>query len=491
MDIPKPPAIAGNLFQAAGILYNIYSSYKTTEFRDNVEQGLKLIEGELDEISKMIKQFDRKATYWQQWNELDNPLNVIDNAYGYFPNSPTVSADTIATAMMNVHMAICGNAMPVQTKNLQLFVDQLVGSKLMTSKVETAYNYFTRYLVGRMVRGFVMLSVNDEKLFKEWYGFLKTGNTESDQEYLKHPFLEYEGQMCQQVIDGLKDKDDWAGQANPAKKNIETNHVNIGGAPDIPDDNAVVGYDFYKAGNDALDVVFWYGKIDKYGYVASVEKAVPGKSAKKVYAGTKSARDDADEPYITNYGFIDTNPVSVPEGHAIVNVKWRQSTGKFHIDTGDPKKAQPVWSMVYLSVEHAEIQPDGIIDMSTAIWTKSNRGGEISLEVSLGKTTVKKPDGVEWYTREAKTDQPEENASGITGVQVRHRRSGIPRLPQSIWITARARSAQTFTGNCLEVLLPHECGALRSIQISGVIYKSCCGPGHTVSQRTFLNNRRH
>lgn len=406
MEIPQPPAITGNLFQAAGILYNIYSSYETSKYRENVETGLKIIEGELQDITKMIKEFDRKATYWQQWNELDNPINVIDNAYGYFPDNPTVSADSIATAMMNIHMAICGEAMPVESKNLHLFIEQLEPSKLMTSRIETAYTYFTRYLVGRMVRGFVMLGLLDKALYQEWYVFLTKGNAKSSEEYLAHSFLDYEGRICQQVIDALKGRDSWAGLSNPTEENIKTNQINLGGAADIPDGNAVVGLDFQEAGNSALDVVFWHGKIDKYGYVTNPEKIAPGKGSKKVNAGTRCVPNGNLGPQIAHYGFIDTNKVKVPEGHAIVNLRWRQSTGKFKHYSGYSQKGSPTWSMVYLSVQHAAILAGGKIDMSTAVWTKSKRGDKIKLDTHY-MPTVKLPGGVKWYTQQSTIDQSE------------------------------------------------------------------------------------
>lgn len=384
--------------QALGVINTInsaYQSYETKKYREAVLSGIETIEEDLSHLENVLDQLSHDLKFWQQWNAARQPLALIKLHYANYQEN-TESKDTttvcndLSDAMMAIHTAVCGE--DSYGYALENYLATLESKQIMTSKVELLYQFFTRFLVGRMVRALGLLGAYKDSRFSTWQTLLTAGNQSATDDYLKQPFLKNEATICQGVANRHVGEDvEWAGCSDVKESNYSTNWLNVGAAVDIPDGHALVGFDFCEDEAGSLTVLIWHGPVGKDGYVTEVHKKYNGED--RTFAGAEFGGTYGN--ITTHYGFVDLNAVSVPDGNVITAVHLLKYRGTFDSSiTG----GTTTWSLVGLGVQYSPVV-DGKVDSSQKTWTDLDSKNHIVAVRDRNDTWhVETPEGVADYS---------------------------------------------------------------------------------------------
>jgi hypothetical protein len=254
----------------------IYESYKTTKFRNEVQQSLKRIEAGIERIEEGLNRLDRKLTYWEVLDKVSNPTTRIDTHYANWdqklpPNDCSAVCDDISDAMTQMFQVICGQVDGFAYPILHYYVDSIDPGSIGTTKIENAYIHFNAILIGKLLRGFSLLGAYKDPRFERWYELFKNGDPDSTEEYRKKPYFLQAGTLAQNVVSNLADANAWVGADQTitpvAGWSFDRGFlVQTGTTVNLPEGNVVMAIDFNFNSESALTPQLFYGKLNKYGY---------------------------------------------------------------------------------------------------------------------------------------------------------------------------------------------------------------------------------
>jgi hypothetical protein len=391
--------LTGGVSRCREIARRIYSDMNTPDYRDKMFAQISILEGDLSDIKKEIYFLETQLsepsaqaydTFWGRGS--DSPINKINVRWReLFPgdNRP-VEMNNVGSIQANY--LVVDSAMELISKKIQdpdisaleIYYNLIDSKDSAVSEIEKCYTYYTRYLIGCLLRGFGLLGHYNGKLaelnapvnktnYENWNAALNTDGT----------ILKNGGKAAQTFIDTIKDN----GNSTYVYLQKSTGHAGAQqihlGYYDLPNkgNQVLVGYEVTvnEAGNACLTV--WQGDFRNDGYVENVKKVNKDfchveRLVSDSQCLPKSGTDWDDNKGLGLVVFFDKQKVPAAKGKVAVDLSFASETTSW--DEHHDRYAK----YICLVPKFADVV-DGKIDLKNAKWQGNSRFNDIILNTEL------------------------------------------------------------------------------------------------------------